>query len=72
MEQIAKKAKIVTKPSLADTLRSLSIGKPTIIKNSQFKPNSVRNTISRLKKSGYDFSASEEGQIDQIIVTRLK
>lgn len=70
MKQEATKAKIVNKPSLSDTLRALPIGKPTIIKSSQFKTNSVRNTISRLKKQGYHFVASEEGQIDQITITR--
>lgn len=72
MNQEATKAKIISKPSLADTLRSLNIGKPSIIKSNQFKINSVRNTISRLKKKGFDFLATEEGLVDEIKVTRLK
>lgn len=72
MNQEATKAKIISKPSLADTLRALIIGKPSTIKSNQFKTNSVRNTISRLKKKGYDFDATEEGLVDEIQVTRLK
>ncbi|NDV77864.1 hypothetical protein D0T57_02620 [Dysgonomonas sp. 511] len=72
MNQEAIKAKIISKPSLAETLRSLTIGKPSTIKSNQFKTNSVRNTISRLKKKGFDFDATEEGLVDEIRVTRLK
>lgn len=72
MSQEATKAKIISKPSLAETLRSLVIGKPSTIKNHQFKTNSVRNTISRLRKKGFDFDATEEGLVGEIRVTRLK
>lgn len=72
MNQEATKARIISKPSLAETLRSLTIGKPSTIKSNQFKTNSVRNTISRLKKKGFDFDATEEGLVDEIRVTRLK
>lgn len=72
MNQEATKAIIISKPSLAETLRSLTIGKPSTIPSNQFKTNSVRNTISRLKKKGFDFKATEEGLIDCIKVTRLK
>lgn len=71
MNQEAIKARIISKPSLAETLRSLTIGKPSIIKSNRFKTNSVRNTISRLKKKGFDFDATEEGLVDEIRVTRL-
>lgn len=65
--------KIVTKPSLMSTLKALNIGKPTLIKSKQFKPNSVRNAVSRLNKTNlYHFSSTEEGLIDAIKVTRLK
>lgn len=72
MNQEATKAKIISKPSLAETLRSLSIGKPVIIKSNQWKANSVRNTISRLRKKGFDFDPTEEGLVDAIKVTRNK
>lgn len=72
MNQESTKARIISKPSLAETLRSLTIGKPSTIKSNQFKTNSVRNTISRLKKKGFDFDATEEGLVDEIRVTRLK
>jgi len=72
MSQEATKAKIISKPSLAETLRSLTIGKPSRIKSNQFKTNSVRNTISRLKKKGFEFDATDVGILDEFKVTRQK
>jgi len=65
-------AKIVTRPSLTETLKALPISEPTVIKSKQFKQNSVRNAISKLNRKGFAFDASEQNQVDQITVTRTK
>lgn len=65
-------AKLKKRISARDTLLSLPIGKPYIIKNRQIKLNVVRSAITKLKNQGYSFDSTEAGRIDDMIVTRLK
>lgn len=65
-------AKLKKRISARDTLLSLPIGKPCIIKNRQIKLNVVRSAITKLKNQGYRFDSTEAGRIDDMIVTRLK
>lgn len=68
----AKKLKVVTKPSLKETMKSLERGVPTKFSNRDFKMNSIRNAASTLKQKGYSFQVTETGMVDCCIVTRIK
>lgn len=77
METTKKKKKISpvalkTKTDVQGTLIALEIGVPTAIKNTQIKACSIRSAIRKLAQKGYSFKQSEEGRIDDVIVTRLK
>ncbi|WP_099465601.1 hypothetical protein [Parabacteroides provencensis] len=61
-----------TKTDVQGTLLSLKVGFPTSIKNTQIKACSIRSAIRKLNQKGYSFKQSEEGRIDDVIVTRLK
>lgn len=61
-----------TKTDVQGTLLALKIGVPTAIKNTQIKACSIRSAIRKLSSKGYSFKQSEEGRIDDVIVTRLK
>lgn len=63
---------IKTKIDVQGTILALKIGVPTVIKNSQIKACSIRSAIRKLSSKGYSFKLSEEGRIDDVIVTRLK
>ena len=69
-----QKVKIVRKPSLPDTLKSLQIGTPYKMTNSEFKITAVRTKISELRKDKvYDFTISEAGMpVNEYVVTRIK
>lgn len=67
-----KVGKIVSRPSLNDTLRNLPLGKPQKFSVRQFKISGMRTAASTMKKQGYEFSVSEKGLVDEYIVTRLK
>ena len=59
--------------SLPLTLRKLPIGKSIVIKNFDFKAARVRVVASVLKKKeGLEFTVSDAGRIDDVVVTRLK
>lgn len=68
----ASKVKIVSKPSLSYTLKSLEVGKPTLFQTSQFKTQPVRVCATELKKKGFEFTITEDGLINEYIVTRKK
>ena len=68
----AKKLKLVSKPSLKETMKSLERGVPIKFSNRDFKMNSIRNAASNLKQKGYSFTVSEAGMVDGCIVTRIK
>jgi hypothetical protein len=67
-----QKVKIVSKPSLSYTLKSLEIGSPTLFANREFKVQVCRVAASELKKKGFEYKITEEGLVDEYIVTRLK
>jgi len=60
------------RPSLVDTLKSLEIGVAYLFKVRDSKVYTTRATASKLQDQGYLFTISEEGRIDDYIVTRLK
>lgn len=68
----AKKLKVVSKPSLKETMKSLERGVPTKFEIHDFKLNSIRNAASTLKQNGYEFQVTETGMVDGCIVTRIK
>lgn len=68
----ASKVKIVSKPSLSQTLKSLEVGKPTLFQTSQFKTQPARVCATELKSKGYEFTITEDGMVNEYIVTRLK
>lgn len=67
-----KPVALKTKTDVQGTLLSLGIGVPTSIKNKEIKACSIRSAIRKLNQKGYSFKQSEEGRIDDVIVTRLK
>lgn len=68
-----QRVKIVTKPSLSNTLKSMEVGIPTLFTISEFKVNLARVAASELKrKEGYEFTVSEDGMVDEYIVTCTK
>jgi len=77
-KEIANIAKILTpqmvkyKISLHDTLLSLKIDQPYIIKVNIFKASQIRRGADFLKKKGYLFTVTEKDRVDDVIVTRLK
>lgn len=77
METTKKQKKIApvalkTKTDVQGTLLALKIGVPTAIKNTQIKACSIRSAIRKLTMKGYSFKQSEDGRIDDVVVTRLK
>lgn len=60
----------IKKISPAETLKSIPIGETRVIRDSKIKQNTVRSTISRLKKQGYNFIS--KNSIDGTIVTRTE
>lgn len=77
METATRKKKISPvaikkKTDVQGTLIALEIGIPTVIKNSQIKACSIRSAIRKLAKKGYSFKQSEEGRINDVVVTRIK
>ena len=67
-----KRVKIVRKPSIGETLKMLEIGRATLFTIRDWKTQAARVAASELKKKGYDFTITEEGMVDEYIVTRLK
>lgn len=64
--------KIVRKPSARETLLYMETGITYRIKSRQFKANVIRATATELKKKGYEFTVSEAGLIDEVLVTRIR
>lgn len=67
-----KKVEIKYRPSLTETLKSLEIGVGNLFSIRDYKAAVVRSAATKLKSSGYGFSITEEGMIDEYIVTRLR
>lgn len=67
-----KKANLIRKISLSETMKRMNLNTPFYIHQKHFKTVTVRKEASRLKKMGYLFKIDEKGTIDSCIVTRLK
>ena len=61
-----------SKVSPTATITSLKINVPTSIKNRDIKAGNLKSTISRLRKKGYEIEYTEEGRIDDVVVTWKK
>jgi len=72
MKNQPPKVKVVSKPSLSITLKSMEIGVPTLFTNIQFKVTSTRVCASELSNKGFKFEISEAGMVNEYLVTRLK
>lgn len=57
--------------TLTERLRTLPSGEWCEIKNRDYKVSTVKYTISRLRKEGFVFEATESGLIDSIKVVRI-
>lgn len=66
------KVKLITKVSPTNTTISLKMGIPTSIKNREIKAGNLKSTITRLRKRGYEIEYTEDGRIDDILVTLKK
>lgn len=64
--------KTVTKVSPTETILALPIGIPTPIKNRDIKAGNIKSTISRLRGKGYVIECTEEGRIDDVVVTLIR
>ncbi|MFV0470020.1 MAG: hypothetical protein ACK5MK_13975 [Dysgonomonas sp.] len=67
---IIKRVKVRFTPSIKLTLMGIPVGETRLIKAKEFKTNVVRTAISKLKAEGYDFTATERGLINEVLVTR--
>lgn len=56
--------------TLADSLRTLPLNEWVTIKEQDFKTNSVKNTITRLRKEGVRLISNQRGCIGCIKVQR--
>lgn len=71
--ETAQKVKIISKPSASKTLMALEIGVPTLFMTEDFKTQVIRVAASELKtKKGYEFTVSEDGMVNEFIVTCTK
>jgi hypothetical protein len=62
-----------TSKSLIKTLRKLPLKESVVIKNKDFKAAQVRSVASTLKRrEGFEFSVSDAGRIDEVVIIRLK
>lgn len=63
---------LITKVSPTETIKNLPRGVPTLIRNKDIKVGCVKTTITNLRKQGHIIEYTEDGRIDDIIVTRVK
>ena len=66
------RVKFVSKPSLVQTLKTMEIGIALTFSIHDFKTQYARVAISDLRKKGFEFKITEEGLVDEYIITRLK
>lgn len=66
------KANLAKKVSPTATILSLPLGVPTPIRNRDIKIGNLKSTITRLRKKGYEIAYTEEGRVDDLLITRLK
>lgn len=67
-----KKATLIRKTCLTDTLKSLELNVPFEFFDKDFKVQAIRKEAARLKKQGFLFEVSEKGRIGSCVVTRLR
>ena len=65
-----RKAIIARKANIVETLRNLKVGEYVEFLSSQAKPQTVRSTITRLKKTSPAVYTTSERGLKSIIVTR--
>ena len=65
-------AKIIMKPAVQETLRSMQIGETLVIKYRTANQIAVATAISRLRKESLDFLYTVKDQPTGIKVTRTK
>jgi len=70
--ETTKRVKVVRKPSLIDTLKTLPLGIPHLFSTRDFKIQSARNAIAGLRKLKMEFIITEEDMVSEYKVTRLK
>jgi hypothetical protein len=63
--------KFKTKKILKDTLRDMRQGETITIRVRDFKANAIRNAACLLKNEGYLFTVSDNGRIDDTLITRI-
>jgi hypothetical protein len=62
-----------TRKSLVGTLRKMPVNGQMVIKTVDFKAAQVRSVASTLKRNeGYEFSVSDAGRIDEVVIIRFK
>ena len=67
-----KKPIITQSAKIIATLRGMAVGESVRFTHSKNKSTSVRSTVSRLhKENNMRFEASEKGEKDAIVVTRI-
>lgn len=64
--------KYIVKKSLTDTLATLPLNSPQIIKTKDFKVSAARSAKYRLKRKGIIIDITEDGMIDEYQVMRVK
>lgn len=67
-----EEAKIIKTISARGTLEGIPVGDSRIIKSRVIKQSVIRATITRMNKAGFNFTASEAGMTDELLVTRNK
>lgn len=70
--KIMSKEYLKSKFSPTETIISLKMNVPTPIRNRDIKTGTIKSTISRLRKKGYIIEYTEEGRVDDILVTLKK
>lgn len=64
--------KIVRKTSATATLKLMKSGMTAVIPTRVVKTNSLRTAGERLKKQGYVFHITEQGMVNETLVTCVK
>lgn len=67
-----KSAKLKTIISPTKTILALPVGVPTPIKHKDIKCGTLKSTITRLRKKGYIIDYTEDGRVDDVLVTLKK
>lgn len=62
----------VKKISATESMKRIPPGTSLLIKTKDIKRSSLESAKRRLNQRGYSFEVSEEGLIDEVLVTRFK